>query len=74
MQRIFAKHARLAVRLCTERIVDRDIMPVLEEAQKIRKTVEQMELATVLLLAGALGLSAATLVARMEQVLAQQGA
>ena len=44
VQRIFAKHARLAVRLCTERIVDRDIMPVLEEAQKIRKTVEQMEL------------------------------
>ena len=43
VQRIFAKHARLAVRLCTERIVDRDIMPVLEEAQKTRKTVEQLE-------------------------------
>lgn len=44
---IVAKHAAFAVRLCTERIVDRDIMPVLEEAQKARKTVEEVERAFV---------------------------
>ena len=41
---------------------------------RAERGVCQPALATVLLLAGALGLSAASLVARMEQVLAQQEA
>ena len=47
VRNIVAKHATFAVRLCTERIVDRDIMPVLEEARKVQKTVEQLERAFV---------------------------
>ncbi|MGE9986362.1 Hsp70 family protein [Desulfovibrio sp. SGI.169] len=43
VRNIVAKHAAFAVRLCTERMVERDIMPVLEEAQQTQKTVAQLE-------------------------------
>ena len=40
---LFSRQAAQTVRLCTERIVERDIMPVLEAAQKDSKTVEELE-------------------------------
>ncbi|MDO5483410.1 MAG: molecular chaperone [Desulfovibrionaceae bacterium] len=40
---LFSRQATLTVRQCTERIVERDIMPVLEDAQKNSRTVEELE-------------------------------
>lgn len=40
---LFARQASQIVRLCTERIVERDIMPVLEDAQKNSRTVQELE-------------------------------
>ena len=40
---LFSRQADQIVHLCTERIVERDIMPVLEDAQKSSKTVQELE-------------------------------
>lgn len=37
------KHARKIARLCSERIVERDVMPVLEQAQKDSMTAAELE-------------------------------